>query len=170
MMKRNNTSFLKNVICLIIGIPIILLFLPVLPFIILKDKISLIRFRNKNDGNIYLICTRRRGWYDFLNNNVISVLPGNFRTAWHHRARDSKRDPIFENIARAKIFGIEKPYLVIVKNNSFQVISLNKTFQEIKKVQEKSKETQSKALEIIRNNIKSISNQTASCNPAPQDT
>jgi hypothetical protein len=25
-------------------------------------------------------------------------------------------------------------------------------------------------LEIIRNNIKSISNQTASCNPAPQDT
>jgi hypothetical protein len=152
-----------------------IIFLPILPFIILKEKISLKRFRDKNSGYIYLICTRRRGWYDFLNNNVIPVLPDNFKIAWHQRGRDTTRipiirDPIFENIARAKIFGIEKPYLVIVEKKSFQVLSLNKTFQEIKKVQDKSKETQSKALEIIRSSIKSISNQTATYNPAPQDT
>ena len=53
-----------------------------LPFFLVmetKAAIALRVFRRKEAGHVFLICTSKQNWHDFLKNNVIPVLPDNFR-------------------------------------------------------------------------------------------
>ena len=73
-----------------VGLLLLLLFLvfglPVMAVIAAKDALSFRAFRRREAGNVYFICTSRRGWHDLLKNNVIPVLPDRFRVVWTRRA------------------------------------------------------------------------------------
>ena len=163
MKKSKNPSVSNYIITWLIAIPASLIYLIIFPLIVffsLKENIFLRRFRKRNAGCVYLICTRKKGWYNFLNNNVIPVLPDNFKTVWLHAERESKIEYILKCVGSTKMFCIEKPYMVIVRKDCFDIISLNKVFQGIKQIQKKDKKAQSKALKIINDNVKSSFNES----------
>jgi hypothetical protein len=69
------------------GVFIALIFLFLLPFILLAALVTLLggpvyymlawyrarQFCRRHDGDVYLICSRRRGWEPFLRNNLFPV-------------------------------------------------------------------------------------------------
>ena len=59
--------------------------------------------RHRQAGAFFLVCTRRRGWYEFLNNNLIPVLPHAVRVVWHVKNWRGKSPPISEYLRRSGI-------------------------------------------------------------------
>lgn len=117
---------------------------PVIALLEAKARISLRRFRRREAGTFYLVCASRRGWHDFLRNNLIPVLPDDTQAVWCGRARGGRRRAFFSHLARSGILGVPKPYLVAVTRRTLMHKSLNGALQELKarpKVSEHTRES-----------------------------
>ena len=127
---------IRNILLAFIFVPIIIVAVVCsLPFILLMriDEIIKLRiFCRRESGNVYLICTSKRSWHEFLNNNLIPILPDNFRVVWVKPNRDGVHDEIIKHLDRARIYGIAKPYLIFVTKNSLHPYSLNLELQKLK--------------------------------------
>lgn len=121
-----------------------------------KAAVSLRVFRRREAGHVFLICTSRRGWHDFLRNNIIPVLPENFRVVWTKSARDGQFPNVLGHFARSRIFGVSKPYIVAVTPRALVHKSLNAVLQELKAHPKKSEDTQRACLEIINREIREL--------------
>jgi hypothetical protein len=81
--KVSIPKIIKRVLLGVILFPIALLifvvFLRIILVVEIKETITRRRFYRREAGNIYLICTSRCGWYDFLKNNLIPILPKNVK-------------------------------------------------------------------------------------------
>jgi hypothetical protein len=131
----------------------ILFFILALPFILVsktKAAISLRIFRRRESGYVYLICTNRRNWHDFLKNNVIPVLPDNFRVVWRKSVRGSKHPDLFRHLACSHISSISKPYLVLVTPRALLHGSLNIPLQPLKAHPKKSEDVRTKCARIVK--------------------
>jgi hypothetical protein len=147
---------MKKIIIILFGmavVPIMILFAILsLPFILAsetKAAISLRRFRRRECGNVYLICTSNRNWHDFLKNNVIPVLPDNYRVVWRKSVRGSKHPDLFRNLDRSHVFRISKPYLVLVTPRALLHGSLSIPLQTLKVHPKKSSDVRTKCARII---------------------
>ncbi len=123
--------------------------LPVIFVMETKASISLRAFRRREAGHVYLVCTSRRNWHHFLKNNLIPVLPGNFRVIWHEPERDGQCPKTLEHFARSSILDIPKPYLVAVTSRTLLHRSLNEVLQGLKAHAKKSEETRQQCVQII---------------------
>ena len=134
----------------ILAMPFLLVLgVPALVFSKAKGAISLRAFRRREAGHVYLICTSRRNWHDFLKNNVIPVLPDNFRVVWHKSVRDGEHPAVLGHVDRSGILGVPKPYLVAVTRRALVHKSLNRVLQEFKAHPKKSEETRRACGQII---------------------
>lgn len=143
-------SILLWVALLILAAPLIILVIPLILSCEMKDAISMRLFRRREQGQIYLICTSKRGWHDFLKNNVIPAVPGNVRVVWQKARRNDEYPRIFAYLARSRVFGVPKPYLVRITARNPICKSLNPALRRLKTCPRKSRETQKACAEIIR--------------------
>jgi hypothetical protein len=152
---------IKKIIGVILMAPVVIVLAPfILAFILvvvlpgmiiwnINAAISLRIFRRREAGHVFLICTSRRGWHDFLKNNVIPVLPDNVRVVWKKPAGKSEYRSFFRHLDCSHIFNVSKPYLVLVTPRALIPKSLNETLQKLKTHPEKSEETRRACAEII---------------------
>ena len=132
---RRISRVLRAVAVLPLLAAMVVILVVALPFIAvlgLRARLSLRRFRRREAGTFYLVCTPRRGWRDFLVNNVIPVLPDDTRVVWRRRGRNAWRNPFFRHLARSGILGVPKPYLVAVEKRALAHKSLNRVLQDLK--------------------------------------
>ncbi len=108
------------------------LLLVLMPFILIgvffgeiRAKVLLRRFRKRQAGSFYLLCSRRRGWFEFVQNNVAPVLPPNVHLIWHRTDYGPEPDDVGRLLARSGVYGVSKPALIAVKKDRVQVRSLH---------------------------------------------
>lgn len=142
---------------LILVLPlIVLLGIPLVLFCETKAAISMRVFHRREQGHVYLICTSKRGWHDFLKNNVIPVVPGNVRVVWQEAGRNDEYPRIFAYLARSRVFGVSKPYLVRITARNPVCKSLNPAFRQFKARPRKSPETRQACVEIIEQTLNEL--------------
>jgi hypothetical protein len=150
---------IRHIIGKVLAIPAIVVALPLivvggliaLPFIFvfeIRAAIALRVFRRKEAGHVFLVCTSKRSWHDFLKNNVIPTLPESFRVVWVKSVRDARYPDLLGHFSRSRIFGISKPYMVFVTRKKLYCRSFNAVLQELKASPKKSKDTQAACLII----------------------
>lgn len=115
-------------------------------------------FRRRENGNLYLICTSKRYWYNYIKNNLITILPDNIRVVWHKRKRGGRIPEIIRNLWRSKISGISKPYLVAVQQKELKAKSLNGDLQTLKKKSDKDDMIRKKSFDVVMKNIEVLTN------------
>ena len=162
---------IKSILLAILVIPLIIMAVVVsLPFILLMRIDELIKlriFRKHEEGNVYLICTSKRNWHEFLNNNVIPVLPDNFRVIWAKPYRDGKQKKIITHLKNSKIYGVAKPYIVVVTPKALLHESLNIKFQHLKTHQKVSEDTREASLKILLQTEKELRTSAYTLSLAP---
>lgn len=124
-LRQIGVAVLVALVVVVLGPVVAVAGLPVLVVTEIGASVRLMRFRRKEAGCCYLICTSRRGWHDFLKNNVAPYLPGNVRVVWHRPGMPKDEDPIFAHVRRSKYFNITKPYLVCVTRRRLIVRTVN---------------------------------------------
>ncbi|HSV43127.1 MAG TPA: hypothetical protein VLJ10_01105 [Candidatus Bathyarchaeia archaeon] len=139
---------------LIIIVPVlIVVFYPVIIFFEIRSWIALVNFRRRENGAFYLVCSRANGWYDFLKNNVIPVVPPTMKILWLSTERSTTHatavPPLLEYLAQSRIFGTSKPFLAAVSRQGLRVKSLNQEMLALKKVAKVSEATQTACREIL---------------------
>lgn len=123
----------------------IILSLILLPIFLARqvcDRIQLRVFRRKHAGHFFLVCTSKHGWYDFLLNNVIPILPDNIRVAWYNTKGPDRNVDLFHRLTQSKIYGLPKPYLVVVTEKRIQAKSLHGELQKLKTTSRKAEHVQ----------------------------
>ena len=149
---RRIARILRPVGLLLLLLVAVVVFVVASPLIVvlgLKGRLSLRRFRRREAGTFYLVCTSRRGWHDFLRNNVVPVLPEDTGVVWRRRGRKAWRNPFFGHLARSGIQGARKPYLVAVTKRALVHRSLNAALQELKARPKVSEDTRRACAGII---------------------
>lgn len=150
----------RNILVGVALAPLVILFAIVAsPFMIVMETraaISLRVFRRREAGHVFLICTAKRNWHDFLQNNVIPVLPDNFRVVWHKSGRNGEYPDLIAHLARSRVFGVPKPYIVAVTPRALLHKSLNHVLQELKAHPKRATPTQQACLEIINKELEAL--------------
>ncbi|MCK5850246.1 MAG: hypothetical protein KAH23_04965 [Kiritimatiellae bacterium] len=132
------------------------LIIPVVVVMQVRSAISLRRFRRREAGSYYLVCTSKRNWYDFLRNNVIPMLPDNVRVVWQKPTRGEPYPELQAHLAQSKIWGISKPYLVAVTKQALRAQSLNRDFQDVKPKEKRSDEIRNACLKRIETSMREL--------------
>ena len=147
-------KWIKKIIIWMAVAPLVLLFgilsLPVVLVMETRGAISLRMFRRREAGHVFLICTSKRNWHDFIKNNVIPTLPENFRVVWQKSGRGGKYPDLVAHLARSRVFGVSKPYMVVVTRRALLHKSLNGVLQEWKPHAKKSDEVRKACAEIMK--------------------
>jgi len=134
---------------ILVMVPLLVLSIPVFLVSHIVGSISLRRFCRREAGHVYLICTSRRGWHDFLKNNVIPILPDNFRVVWCKSMHAGEGMPLLRHLSHSHIFNVSKPYLVAVTRRALVHKSLNTVLQKLKAHPKKSEHTRQACAQII---------------------
>jgi hypothetical protein len=131
---------------------LLIIFICSIPLMILhhvKASLSLRIFCRREAGNVYLICTSRRNWYDFIRNNLIPVLPKSVRVVAIGPGRSPKKQPLFQHLSQSSIGAISRPYLVSVTRRGLTFKSLNAALFALKTRPKKSESAQKECARIL---------------------
>jgi hypothetical protein len=128
---------IRDTVILVLLVPLgLALLILLLPFMLVEEyriKARLKRFRKREAGNFYLVCTRRHGWFEFIRNNVMPILPPRVNITWYRRDRNRTADDISLLLSRSPgVYGVSKPFLVAVSEDDVKVKSLHEDFIELK--------------------------------------
>lgn len=128
-----------------LGVLVIIFILFTIPYEI-RSAIVVRSFRRREAGKSYLVCSSRGNWHELLINNVIPVLPDNYRVVWAGGRGKRKYAKLPE--ALRGIFE-KTPYIVAVKSGILEHQSLNNVLQGYKAHSKKSEETRRVCAMII---------------------
>ena len=132
---------LATPLALLIGIPMI-------AWALLRSWL----FRKRNRGKYFLVASRRRGWNDFILNNVQPCISSQGSCVWFPRAqRDLK--VVYPDVVRTlgrRSFGLVKPYLVVVRRR-LEVVPLHGRLKPLQATRRKDAATQRAVLHILQN-------------------
>lgn len=136
-----------------LAIPLLVLILPFDLIIIVisgaRDQLADRRFRIQHIGKVFVVCSRTRGWHEFLTNNVLPVLPQSWTPVW--RNRRGWRDSTFVVSAplRGALSGHRKPMLVLVNRRSYSMLSFHEDLLDLKPHARRSPQIQSQVQTIL---------------------
>ncbi len=89
--RRGSAPPALRAIAIAPGFAILIVALPIIialsPFILLNGAISHFRYLRRHRGRTYLVASRCRGWFDFIDNNVLPALPAAVVLVWCEEAR-----------------------------------------------------------------------------------
>jgi hypothetical protein len=89
------------------------------------------RFLRTQRGKVFFLWHARRGWYDFVRNNVLPVLPAHVRALHDRRRGGDELRAVRDALARAHEPWIH-PTLVVVGTQRVHAFNLNQMLQEKK--------------------------------------
>lgn len=107
-------------------------------------------------GNIYLVCSAKRGWHDFTRNNLLPVLPEHHRVIWR-RSKTGGLPPVLAT----RFGGVPKPCMVLVMPDGLLEHSLNQSLGHLKQHPRKSEETRAACREIVARTEETLRMQAA---------
>jgi hypothetical protein len=99
-----------------------------------------------HSGELYLICSRRRGWQPFLVNNLIPVLPSQVQVIWLERPNEKHR---FLRSLGHRRSACSVPILALVTLGGIKLTSLNKQLFDMKHLGKSSQATRERLRPII---------------------
>jgi len=123
---------------------------PVLLVLAIRERMRCRLLLLRRSGSLFLLCTSRRNWYDFLRNNVIPVLPDTIQVVWHRPRLDPMYDLLRQCLSRAGVFRVSKPCLVFVTRHTLLARSLNGRLQGLKTSAKVSDAVRTTCLRIVR--------------------
>lgn len=110
-------------------VPLAALFIVVALCVSVNSWLWLMYFCWVHVDQVYLICSRKRGWEPFLRNNVVPVLPGKLLPIWLESPAP------FANVVRAgriaNVF-LAKPFLIRVTRFRLLSMPLNSQLADLK--------------------------------------
>lgn len=90
----------------------------------------LVWFCWRHADRIYLICSRRRGWAEFLANNVIPALPDHVTPVW---IESPKRLAHVIRAMRLSRSALSKPFLILITPFGIKSTPLNERLYHLKR-------------------------------------
>lgn len=161
---ENEMAAIKRIVSIILWAALLILAAPliillVIPFILVSETkvaMSVRAFRGREQGHVYLICTSKHGWHDFLKNNVIPVVPGGVRVVWQKTGHNDEHPTIFTYLAHSRIVGVSKPYCVRITARNPVCKSLNPALRRLKTCSRKSPQTQQACAEVIERTLNEL--------------
>lgn len=147
-MPKLTHSFRKALVVAILISTIPWLAGAVLVFVI-RDKVVDWWFRFRNSQKIYIVCSRRHDWYDFLVNNVVPVLPPSMSLVWFEPASGKVRGRAFPASIRKALRDRDRPALVVVTRGAFRLVPLHQELSKWKPFARRSAAVQSHVRRIL---------------------
>jgi hypothetical protein len=160
MRKASPPSVAKNLLAflvIILIVPFILVALP--PFCIylavkmLLDRWRDRRWRRKNEGTYFLVWTSRRGWHDFVVNNVLPALPGNVSVVRTGVGEGWLPTGLARGLREAKVCQPPRPYLAVVSRSGVVALPLNDSLRGLKKRSKKQAAIRERVGRIIARSL-----------------
>lgn len=102
----------------------------------------------------YLICSPRRGWNEFLVNNVVPILPVGLGCIWATRDRTPRRRP--EDLLVWAGTGRAKPYLAEVRPLGIRIRPLNERLRSLKSHAKIDAAFQRDVLAVIEDEVRQL--------------
>jgi hypothetical protein len=104
---------------------------------------------SRNRGRVFLVVTRRHGWFEFVMNNVVPVLPPNVDVVWQESpARTRENQTKLHRLALARTNA--KPYFTVVNLWRNEVIQLHSELEPLKRASRKrSRAVQARVSSIL---------------------
>ncbi len=147
-----------------IFVGVVVLFSPVICFLMFKDWIERRKFYMANPANLFFVCTSRHQWEPFILNNVLPALPPKVQTHWVPDRQHKKRSII----DRLCPNGITKPYLVHFHKRGYEMVSLHEEFLGLKQHAQTDREIQQQVRFYLLSAVEQIESQMQS-NRLPAD-
>ena len=97
----------------LVGVVILLSPLAV-PVLLLLDRMRRTRFLVQHSGESLLVVSRRRGWREFIINNVEPALPPRARCVWLDSEDPSSEAMTFIRRLMTRRAGLRRPYLIVI--------------------------------------------------------
>lgn len=157
-MLKKTCHIIVTPLLVVLGLAILL---PVIPFLILTEyirgrriKSRLRKFCKEKAGSSYLVCTRRSGWFEFIVNNVMPILPPNVSVVWPRRDRGQAVGGV-ELLLHwtPEAYGVSKPYLMALSPDGVKIESIHEDLVKLKGSRRKDRETQQKARKIVEDKL-----------------
>ena len=126
----------------------------------LRSAVALKRFLRREAGAVYLVCTSKRNWYDFIQNNIIPVLPDNVKVVWAKPVQNEVYRELQSFLHQSNLWSIPKPFFVAVTSHALYAISLNRKLQELKPKAKSSNETKLTCKVIIDASLEKLQKAT----------
>jgi hypothetical protein len=127
-----------------------LIFVPVITALAVRDWWRRRKFRLGNAGRYFLVCTTRRGWHEFIRNNVEPVLPSSTTLCWAGRIYRDRRSTEVVQAVSSLVRRHSRPYLIAVSRSGIEALALHEKLLPLKQHAKKSVETQVQVAEIMR--------------------
>jgi len=121
------------------------------PILLVVDYVRKQRFLRRHAGQSFLIVCRRRGWRDFIVNNVVPALPAGASCIWDDSGEPSSDVLVFiRRRTRRRTRGLRRPYLVTISSNRrLEVIAMHDRLLRLKSQRQRSVETQRAVANIV---------------------
>ena len=135
----------------VIGVLILLSPLAV-PVLLLLDRMRRTRFLVQHSGGFLLVVSRRRGWRDFIINNVEPALPSRTRCVWLDSEDPSSDAMRFIRRLMTRRAGLRRPYLIVIPEGRprLHIVPLHEALLPLKSRAKVSDETRRQVAATIR--------------------
>jgi hypothetical protein len=139
-------------IAIVLAMAVAVLTLPLTAAVMAGRFLRFTAFRLRHRTRRYLVSTRRNGWYDFVQNNVVAVLPPRTEVLFvgpYGRGRGA-RPPRVLALAQRAIWGQPKPYLLVVSPWGFRVKPLHAPLRSLRNGSARDPSVQAAIEDVLR--------------------
>jgi hypothetical protein len=145
----------------VVGVFILLLLLPLgiiaAPFLIIYygiiEPCRRWCFRRRYAGRMVLVWTSRRGWHDFMVNNVLPMLPKGTITVCQRKTRPPVLSEAGFPVRHLRLGSLSRPYLVAIDSHRYSTILLNSKLGQLKDCAARQPEVQRLVARILEDAV-----------------
>jgi hypothetical protein len=163
--KANRSRVVTTILLVVLSpflVPLIALGLLVALTWATGRRLALIVFCLRNAGSWLLVCSARRGWREFIDNNVHPVLPADVAIVWFTRRPRENRSARHCALRRSSII-TQRPYLAWITWSGIKTLSLDDQLRPLKRSRLTRRELQRLAGQQLRDAQQQLQAQRSVC-------
>ena len=156
--RKKSESKLKDAAARAVGVAAIVLFLPVIGVVLIALPAILVwkwyrkhQFVRAHEGTAFVIVTRRHGWKELIENNVVPALPAGVVAVWDGDRMDGFRPTDLPEIRPTR------PYLISLRGRRVSVRPLHEDLRPFKQRGKRNEATQAEIRRLIEVAVQSPS-------------
>lgn len=157
-MLKVTQRFIGKLLLIPLFVILFIIFFPLFVYEEILHFFVIRKFRHNNAGRSFLICSSRRNWHDFLQNNLIPILPDNFLVVWVGKTGKKNYPKPPKAFRYLPVLG-KYPILVVVTRDRLKYQSLHDRLYHSKMSPKKSEETRRTLAAIIADAEKELQRQ-----------
>lgn len=124
------------------------------PILLILDYVRKQRFLRRHAGQSFLFVRRKRGWRDFIVNNVAPALPAGVSCIWEDPGEPTSEVAFFIRGRIRRHRYVRRPYLVAISaRGRLRVIPMHASLLPLKSQARRSREAQQAVSAIVMNAI-----------------